>query len=117
MSFCAADLRGLGGAGIPAVQKWKDVRDAVRRQRLRERDDRALHRSERRRKRNLGPSRTVSYFCGRRISLGGSSDSGLSCYRSDTRFHFHPTRVLRNRLKRVRREIQQEAEQSRELMR
>ena len=38
----AADLRGLGGAGIPAVQKWKDVRDAVRRQRLRERDDRAF---------------------------------------------------------------------------
>jgi NADH:ubiquinone oxidoreductase subunit F (NADH-binding) len=25
-----ADLRGLGGAGIPAAQKWKDVRDAVR---------------------------------------------------------------------------------------
>ena len=25
-----ADLRGLGGAGIPAIQKWKDVRDAVR---------------------------------------------------------------------------------------
>ena len=25
-----ADLRGMGGAGIPAVQKWKDVRDAVR---------------------------------------------------------------------------------------
>jgi NADH:ubiquinone oxidoreductase subunit F (NADH-binding)/NADH:ubiquinone oxidoreductase subunit E len=26
----AADLRGLGGAGIPATQKWKDVRDAIR---------------------------------------------------------------------------------------
>jgi NADH:ubiquinone oxidoreductase subunit F (NADH-binding) len=26
----AADLRGMGGAGIPATQKWKDVRDAVR---------------------------------------------------------------------------------------
>ncbi|MFN2475034.1 MAG: NADH-ubiquinone oxidoreductase-F iron-sulfur binding region domain-containing protein [Chthoniobacterales bacterium] len=26
----AADLRGMGGAGIPAAQKWKDVRDAVR---------------------------------------------------------------------------------------
>ncbi len=25
-----ADLRGLGGAGIPAAQKWRDVRDAVR---------------------------------------------------------------------------------------
>src|ERR1043166_630086 len=25
-----ADLRGLGGAGIPATQKWRDVRDAVR---------------------------------------------------------------------------------------
>jgi NADH:ubiquinone oxidoreductase subunit F (NADH-binding) len=25
-----ADLRGMGGAGIPATQKWKDVRDAVR---------------------------------------------------------------------------------------
>ena len=37
-----ADLRGLGGAGIPAVQKWKDVRDAVRKARLREEDDRAF---------------------------------------------------------------------------
>ena len=25
-----ADLRGLGGAGIPATQKWRDVRDTVR---------------------------------------------------------------------------------------
>ena len=25
-----ADLRGMGGAGIPAAQKWRDVRDAVR---------------------------------------------------------------------------------------
>jgi NADH:ubiquinone oxidoreductase subunit F (NADH-binding)/NADH:ubiquinone oxidoreductase subunit E len=25
-----ADLRGLGGAGIPAVQKWRDVRAAIR---------------------------------------------------------------------------------------
>ena len=25
-----ADLRGMGGAGIPSAQKWKDVRDAVR---------------------------------------------------------------------------------------
>src|SRR5205085_12649811 len=25
-----ADLRGMGGAGIPAVQKWRDVRDAIR---------------------------------------------------------------------------------------
>jgi NADH:ubiquinone oxidoreductase subunit F (NADH-binding)/NADH:ubiquinone oxidoreductase subunit E len=37
-----ADLRGLGGAGIPAVQKWRDVRDAVRTARRRERDDRAF---------------------------------------------------------------------------
>jgi NADH:ubiquinone oxidoreductase subunit F (NADH-binding)/NADH:ubiquinone oxidoreductase subunit E len=37
-----ADLRGLGGAGIPAVQKWKDVRDAVRKARQREEDDRAF---------------------------------------------------------------------------
>jgi NADH:ubiquinone oxidoreductase subunit F (NADH-binding)/NADH:ubiquinone oxidoreductase subunit E len=37
-----ADLRGLGGAGIPAVQKWKDVRDAVRKARQRESDDRAF---------------------------------------------------------------------------
>ncbi|MBA3960413.1 MAG: NAD(P)H-dependent oxidoreductase subunit E [Chthoniobacterales bacterium] len=37
-----ADLRGLGGAGIPAVQKWRDVRDAVRRARQRESDDRAF---------------------------------------------------------------------------
>ncbi len=33
-----ADLRGLGGAGIPATQKWKDVRDAVRTA-FRRRDD------------------------------------------------------------------------------
>jgi NADH:ubiquinone oxidoreductase subunit F (NADH-binding)/NADH:ubiquinone oxidoreductase subunit E len=37
-----ADLRGLGGAGIPAVQKWQDVRDAVREARRREKDDRAF---------------------------------------------------------------------------
>lgn len=37
-----ADLRGLGGAGIPAVQKWKDVRDAVRKARQRDEDDRAF---------------------------------------------------------------------------
>ena len=37
-----ADLRGLGGAGIPAVQKWQDVRDAVRKARQRESDDRAF---------------------------------------------------------------------------
>ena len=37
-----ADLRGLGGAGIPATQKWKDVRDAVRNARRRRQDDRAF---------------------------------------------------------------------------
>ncbi len=37
-----ADLRGLGGAGIPAVQKWRDVRDAVRNARQRDEDDRAF---------------------------------------------------------------------------
>ena len=37
-----ADLRGLGGAGIPAMQKWRDVRDAVRKARERESDDRAF---------------------------------------------------------------------------
>ncbi|HJT81781.1 MAG TPA: NAD(P)H-dependent oxidoreductase subunit E [Chthoniobacterales bacterium] len=37
-----ADLRGLGGAGIPAAQKWRDVRDAVRKARQREEDDRAF---------------------------------------------------------------------------
>ena len=37
-----ADLRGLGGAGIPAVQKWRDVRDAVRTARRRREDDRAF---------------------------------------------------------------------------
>ena len=37
-----ADLRGLGGAGIPASQKWQDVRDAVRDLRRREMDDRAF---------------------------------------------------------------------------
>src|SRR4051812_39968610 len=37
-----ADLRGLGGAGIPAVQKWRDVRDAIRKARQREEDDRGF---------------------------------------------------------------------------
>ncbi len=37
-----ADLRGMGGAGIPAAQKWQDVRDAVRTARRRQRDDRAF---------------------------------------------------------------------------
>jgi len=37
----AADLRGMGGAGIPAVQKWRDVRDAVRTARKRKDDPRA----------------------------------------------------------------------------
>jgi NADH:ubiquinone oxidoreductase subunit F (NADH-binding)/NADH:ubiquinone oxidoreductase subunit E len=37
-----ADLRGMGGAGIPATQKWRDVRDAVRTARLRGDDDRAF---------------------------------------------------------------------------
>ena len=37
-----ADLRGMGGAGIPATQKWKDVRDAVRSARRRRTDDRAF---------------------------------------------------------------------------
>ena len=40
--FDAADLRGLGGAGIPASQKWQDVRDAVRSLRRRAVDDRAF---------------------------------------------------------------------------
>ncbi len=37
-----ADLRGLGGAGIPAVQKWRDVRDAVRTAFQRRADTRAF---------------------------------------------------------------------------
>ncbi len=37
-----ADLRGLGGAGIPAIQKWKDVRDAIRTLRARDVDDRGF---------------------------------------------------------------------------
>jgi NADH:ubiquinone oxidoreductase subunit F (NADH-binding) len=37
-----ADLRGMGGAGIPATQKWRDVRDAVRSARKRKQDDRAF---------------------------------------------------------------------------
>ena len=36
-----ADLRGMGGAGISAATKWRDVRDAVRTARLRRDDDRA----------------------------------------------------------------------------
>ena len=37
-----ADLRGLGGAGIPATQKWKDVRDAIRNLRRRNERDQAF---------------------------------------------------------------------------
>jgi len=37
-----AKLRGMGGAGIPAANKWHDVRDAVRMARKRSRDDRAF---------------------------------------------------------------------------
>ncbi len=37
-----ADLRGMGGAGIPATQKWRDVRDTVRTARHRQTDDRAF---------------------------------------------------------------------------
>ena len=40
--FNDADLRGAGGAGIPASTKWQDVRDAVRNLRRRELDDRAF---------------------------------------------------------------------------
>ena len=40
--MCAPDLRGLGGAGIPATQKWRDVREAVRNARRRRLDDRAF---------------------------------------------------------------------------
>ena len=40
--FKAADLRGLGGAGIPVIQKWQDVRDAVRSLRDREMPDQAF---------------------------------------------------------------------------
>ena len=46
-----ADLRGLGGAGIPATQKWKDVRDAVRTARLRGSGRPRLHRGQWRRER------------------------------------------------------------------
>jgi NADH:ubiquinone oxidoreductase subunit F (NADH-binding) len=37
-----AELRGMGGAGIPAAGKWRDVRNAVRMARMRSRDDRAF---------------------------------------------------------------------------
>jgi NADH:ubiquinone oxidoreductase subunit F (NADH-binding)/NADH:ubiquinone oxidoreductase subunit E len=40
--FNDADLRGLGGAGIPASQKWQDVRDAIRDLRRRDMDDHAF---------------------------------------------------------------------------
>ncbi|MCX8512751.1 MAG: NAD(P)H-dependent oxidoreductase subunit E [Chthoniobacteraceae bacterium] len=40
--FEAADLRGMGGAGIPVSQKLRDVRDAVRTARVRGTDIRAF---------------------------------------------------------------------------
>ena len=42
MEVKGANLRGMGGAGIPAAGKWRDVRNAVRVARLRSRDDRAF---------------------------------------------------------------------------
>lgn len=38
----AGSLRGMGGAGIPAAMKWRDVREAVRMARQRREDDRAF---------------------------------------------------------------------------
>jgi NADH:ubiquinone oxidoreductase subunit F (NADH-binding)/NADH:ubiquinone oxidoreductase subunit E len=38
----AADLRGMGGAGIPSIQKLRDVRDAIRRARRRQGDSRGF---------------------------------------------------------------------------
>jgi NADH:ubiquinone oxidoreductase subunit F (NADH-binding)/NADH:ubiquinone oxidoreductase subunit E len=37
-----ADLRGMGGAGIPSIQKLRDVRDAIRRARRRGSDSRGF---------------------------------------------------------------------------
>jgi NADH:ubiquinone oxidoreductase subunit F (NADH-binding)/NADH:ubiquinone oxidoreductase subunit E len=37
-----AELRGLGGAGIPATQKWQDVRDALRNAHRRQKDERGF---------------------------------------------------------------------------
>ena len=37
-----ADLRGMGGAGIPSIQKLRDVRDAIRRARKRQTDSRGF---------------------------------------------------------------------------
>jgi NADH:ubiquinone oxidoreductase subunit F (NADH-binding)/NADH:ubiquinone oxidoreductase subunit E len=37
-----ADLRGMGGAGIPSIQKLRDVRDAIRRARRRRSDSRGF---------------------------------------------------------------------------
>jgi NADH:ubiquinone oxidoreductase subunit F (NADH-binding)/NADH:ubiquinone oxidoreductase subunit E len=42
MEIRGAELRGMGGAGIPAAGKWRDVRNAVRMARMRSRDDRAF---------------------------------------------------------------------------
>jgi len=36
------DLRGMGGAGIPSIQKLRDVRDAIRRARRRQNDSRGF---------------------------------------------------------------------------
>jgi len=40
--FKNADLRGLGGAGIPSIQKIRDVRDAIRKARRLATDDRGF---------------------------------------------------------------------------
>jgi len=40
--FKEADLRGMGGAGIPSIQKLRDVRDAIRRARRRQTDSRGF---------------------------------------------------------------------------
>lgn len=40
--FKDADLRGMGGAGIPSIQKLRDVRDAIRKARWRDADGRGF---------------------------------------------------------------------------
>ena len=37
-----ANLRGMGGAGVPAVKKWRDVRAAIARSRRQENDEQAF---------------------------------------------------------------------------
>ena len=89
-----ADLRGLGGAGIPATQKWRDVRDAVRTAVQRRDDTRAFIVVN-------GDESEPGTFKDRELLLRTAAsrprrrDPRRARYRRDGGFHFHSPRISR----------------------